>query len=203
MASWDLRNLMLNLQDVGVLDVLLPFLLIFTIVFAVLQKTKLLGKDDDGKPRKNFNVIIALVLALATVIPHVTGQYPYDADVVNIINTALPNVSLLVIIIVMVLLTIGVFGKELDIGGSSMGGWFVLLAFVVIGFIFAAAANLFDRALMPSWLYFLYDSQFQALIITILVFGLIIMFITKEDKPKDDKKPGTIENLSKLLKDAK
>ena len=47
------------LESYGFTDALLPFLLIFTIVFAVLQKTNILGKD-----KKNFNVILALVLAL-------------------------------------------------------------------------------------------------------------------------------------------
>ena len=37
-----------SLNELGLSDVLLPFLLIFTIMFAVLQKTKVLGKDDEG-----------------------------------------------------------------------------------------------------------------------------------------------------------
>src|SRR3989344_1351569 len=41
----------------GGFDVLLPFLLVFTIVFAILEKTNILGED-----KKNFNVIIALVI---------------------------------------------------------------------------------------------------------------------------------------------
>ena len=47
----------MQLQQMGVLDVLLPFLLVFTIVFAVLQKTKILGTEkvgDEQKPKKNF-----------------------------------------------------------------------------------------------------------------------------------------------------
>ena len=44
-------------QTYGIMDFLLPFLLVFTIIFAVMQKTKILGE------KKNFNVIVALVLA--------------------------------------------------------------------------------------------------------------------------------------------
>ena len=51
-----------TLENQGLTDVLLPFLLIFTIVFAVFQKTEILGKG-----KKNFNGVIALVIALATV----------------------------------------------------------------------------------------------------------------------------------------
>ena len=44
------------MENIGIVDVLLPFLLIFTIIFAVLQKTKILGES-----KKNFNVIIIYI----------------------------------------------------------------------------------------------------------------------------------------------
>jgi len=34
------------LQQYGVLDFLLPFLLVFTIIYAVLSKTKILGGEE-------------------------------------------------------------------------------------------------------------------------------------------------------------
>lgn len=199
MSAWDFRNMIYSLEQVGVLDVIMPFILIFTIVYAVLQKTKIMGKDSDGKPRKNFNVVIALVMALAVVIPHVTGRNLYGISVVDIINNALPNVALVAVIIVMVLLTIGVFGKEFDIG-EGFGGVFVILAFLVIGFIFAASAGWFRYGSLPRWLYFIYDSQFQALVVTLLVFGIVIYFITKEDKPKGAKDKNFMTELNKMIK---
>ena len=37
-------------DKIGVYDVILPFLLVFTIVFAILEKTKVFGTDDiEGK----------------------------------------------------------------------------------------------------------------------------------------------------------
>jgi hypothetical protein len=44
MAS-TLSNALEFFRDFGFFDVLLPFLLVFTVVFAVLQKTEVLGKD--------------------------------------------------------------------------------------------------------------------------------------------------------------
>ena len=75
---YDFSELVYFIEDFRVMDVLLPFLLIFTIVFAILQKTKIMGKE-----RKNYNVVIALVVALSVVIPHVTGSYPAGIDVVE------------------------------------------------------------------------------------------------------------------------
>ena len=44
------RGIIGFLDKIGVYDVILPFLLVFTIVFAILEKTKVLGLDKiDGK----------------------------------------------------------------------------------------------------------------------------------------------------------
>jgi len=188
---------MMSLNNAGILDVILPFILVFVIVFAVLQKTKVLGEDETGRPRKNFNSVIALVMGLAVVIPHVIGSYPSpDSDIVNIINQALPNVSVVMVAVVMLLLIIGVFGGGVNIAGSSLAGWAVLFAIVATVYIFGAAANWF---ILPNWLWFVADTETQSLIIVILVFALIIWFITKEDKPKEKKGPSFMEGLAKVM----
>jgi len=201
MAYLDFRNLMYSLDNMGVLEVLLPFLLVFTIVFAVLQKTKILGKDDKDRPRKNYNVIISLVMGLAVIIPHVTRAYRPGTDPVNIINTAIPTVSIVLIAIIMVLLVIGAFGKRMDIGESKVGGWFTILAILIVVVIFLAATNVFQRAYLPNWLYFLYDPNFQALVVAIIVFGLLIGWITKDDKSDEKKNRSTLfDEFRKTLK---
>lgn len=177
------------LESLGLADVLLPFLLIFTVVFAIMQKTKILGPD-----KKNFNIIIALVMALAVVIPHVLGRYPPGADVVDIINRALPNVSLVAIAIIMVLLLVGLTQPEWV--GSTFAGLLALVAFIAVIWIFIAAANPSSdfAAWMPAWLQ---DPDTQALLIIIAVFGLVIWFITKE--PAASETPGW--RMGEMFKD--
>lgn len=178
------------MQDMGIADVLLPFILVFTIVYAVLNKTKILG---DG--RKQFNVIVALVMGLSVVIPHVVGSPILGFDPVVAINTALPQVSVIVVAILMMLVIVGVFGNEWDIGGTSPAGWVVIFAFVAVALIFGSAVNLFN---MPDWLYFLEDPEIQSLIVMILVFGIIIYFVTKEEDR--DKKDSLTEILGRTVK---
>lgn len=191
---------LIQLEEMGILDVILPFILVFTIVFAVLQKTKILG-EENGKPRKNFNAVIALVMGLAVVIPHVIGSYPSEeSDIVVIINNALPNVSVVLVAVIMLLLIMGVFGGDVNIAGSSLAGWAVLFSIIATLVIFANAANWFE---LPGWLNFLEDPETQALVVVILVFALIIWFITKEDKPKDSKEPSFLESLGKALSKSK
>jgi hypothetical protein len=54
---WEFRSLIMTLQNSGFLEVMLPFLLVFVLVFAILQKSKHLGTDESGKPRKNYNTV--------------------------------------------------------------------------------------------------------------------------------------------------
>jgi len=41
------------LKEFCFFDVVLPFLLVFSITFAVLEKTRILGVESDGKTPKN------------------------------------------------------------------------------------------------------------------------------------------------------
>ena len=64
------RAVIVFLEKLGVYDVVLPFLLVFTIVFAILEKTRVLGTDDvDGKhlPKKNLNAVVAFVMAFLVI----------------------------------------------------------------------------------------------------------------------------------------
>ena len=126
-----LEGFLRTLQNWGLTDVLLPFLLIFTIIFAILQKTKILGED-----KKNLNVVVAVVVGLLVVVPHVTGGFPTNADPVLIINDALPQVSIVLVAVIFLLIMIGVFGQDYVFLGVTMPGWITLVSFVVIVLIF-------------------------------------------------------------------
>lgn len=186
------QDLMAYLDNIGVADVLLPFILIFTLVFAILQKTKIFGEKS-----KNFNVIVALVMGLGVVIPHVMGRYPPGSDIVEIMNSALPNVSVVLVAILMLLLIVGIFGKNINLAGSPIGGWFVILAVIMVVYIFGRAAGWFSS---PEWLGFLDNPETQTMVVVILVFAIIIWFVTKDEETDETKKRDSMaENFRKLL----
>lgn len=168
-----------RLENMGLSDIILPFLLIFSIVFAVLDRAKLFGEE-----KKNINVIVALVIALLVVVPHVTGGYPPGGDVVEIMNNAIPQVSVVIVAIIMLLILIGVFGVNVNIAGKSLGGVIAMVSAVGILYIFGNAAGWFGGVNVPPVLGFLNDPDTQALLIVILMFGLIIWFVTGDDGDK-------------------
>ncbi|MBI2147757.1 hypothetical protein HYU19_04770 [Candidatus Woesearchaeota archaeon] len=177
-----LEQAVLWLDMAGLTDVLLPFFLVFTILYAILQRSKILGED-----KKNFNIIISLVISFAVIIPHITGMYPPNADVVNIINKAIPNVSLVIVLMVMFLLMIGLLGGGARLNAGGLSGGIALIAFIVVVYIFGAAA---DFWMMPSVLDFLNSPDVQALIVIVLVFGILVWFITREDRPHTPEEAG-------------
>jgi len=183
MAGFD--NMIYTFQQWGVIDVILPFILIFTIVFAVLEKTKILG-EKDYQVRK-YAAIIAMVTAFAVVVPHITGAYYYGFDAVEVINKALPQVGLLLVAIVMMLLTIGLWTGKKANGEKGAGVWFTMASVAIVIAIFVASLGWWN---VPNWLWFSLNSELIALVVAILVFGVIINFIAKgEEKEKKDKKP--------------
>ena len=174
--SFQLENFITTLDSWGLTDIMLPFLLIFVIIFAILQKTKILG---EGK--KNFNVVVALIVGLLVVIPHATHRFPPESDPVNIINDALPQVSLVLVAIIFLLILIGVFGQDMVLLGVAMPGWITFISLGIIIWIFGGAAgwwsNGFDDFLERN-----FGSEAVAVVIMLLVFGIIISWITSESK---------------------
>ncbi len=170
------------LNDVGLFDVLLPFVLIFTLVFAVLQKVRIF--DD-----KRINTMLALIMGLGTIAPHVlwgTPNVPDDAvlvngmpDIVEIINNSLPSVSLILVAILMALIIIGILGRRVELGNTSLSGWIALLSFVMVVVVFLTSAGVFRNVYLDRWVNT--NPDLTALVIVILVFAIIIWFVTKDD----------------------
>ena len=83
-----LDSIVYVIQNEVVMRYLLPFLLVFTLVYAILQKVKIFGK---GPETKKFSIVIALVLGITFVF---VAQH-----LVEIMLQAVPNVSIVLIAI--------------------------------------------------------------------------------------------------------
>ena len=175
------------LESWGLVDVLLPFLLIFTILFAVLEKTHILGGD-----KRNLNAVLSLVISLIVVVPHVTGNYPAGYDPISIVNAALPSVSILVIAIIMLLILIGLFAHDKVLLGLTMPGWIALISIIAIIIIFGSAAGWYAHG-FNSWLEDIFGSDALAIVIMLIVFGVIVAFITSGGKA--DEAGGIVKKL--------
>ncbi len=158
--AFSLFELLANWESIGFFSIALPFLLIFTLAFATLQKTQILGTGS-----KNFNAIVSFIIgALAVRSP----------DVILLIQRFLPNVSMFIVIALMLLLLIGIFA-----GGSFTG--FTggsLLVVAIISFIFVGWALTADSLFAPYWLQDLFFLQDIGSLTLIGGFALAIWLVT-------------------------
>ena len=175
----------INLAQEGFFDVALPFILIFTIIFAVLQKVKIFEQ-------KKVNVSIAFVMALIPIFQHILYRGS-GKSIIDIINSALPQVALIVIAIVMLLIMLGIFGANIGLGENKASGWIMAISIATIIFIFGSSAG-FGWYDLPYWI----NDDVITIAVALLVFGIIIAFVTKDDDDKKD--PSVFEELSKLVK---
>ena len=154
--SLDFTDFMSWFEGIGGFDIILPFLLVFTIVFAVFDHVKILG----GK--KNINVILSIILAFFLVA---------QQDLVAIIQAFLPRVSMLVLTLIMVLLVAGTFGFGF---GENWQGLSVIIAIIAV--VWALGASVGWNVPALDW----FTDQDVAILLIIGVFILVIWFIVKE-----------------------
>jgi len=170
-----LKEVIVFLDKVGLYDVVLPFLLVFTIVFAILEKTKVFGVEEiEGKKitKKNLNAIVAFVAGFLVVA---------STKLVGIINQVVANTVLLILLSVLFLALVGTFVKSDKEGIFLEKGWkalFMIIMFLGIVLIFLHALGW----LKPLWYFIAFKTSMQIVgVLALFAFAIIaIYFITKE-----------------------
>ena len=101
----DLRAVIDNLVDIGFYSVILPFLLVYVIIFAILEKSKIFKvSDGDNSHVKNVNSIIAFVFGIFVVASIQTVMY---------IESLIVNIVVFIIFILLLLIILGlIFGDD-------------------------------------------------------------------------------------------
>jgi hypothetical protein len=108
------------LQSPFVIEVLLPFLLIFVVVFAILQKTEILGKG-----KRQIDAIVALVIGLIVV------AFGYAVGfIVNIVPIL--AITAVVILVFMILYGMVFTQGEFKMNKYLQGGIGIIVGIVVI-----------------------------------------------------------------------
>ena len=160
-------------NSIGLFDVVLPFLLVFTIVFAILEKTKVLGMEEvEGKKytKKNLNAIAAFTIAFLVIA---------SSELVEVITKVSSNAVIVLFLAFLFLLLVGSFYKE----GEPVfleGGWkvvFMIIVFISIVGIFLDALKTSDGR---TWLQRLGDfagAGSDELAGSIVLLALIVLFI--------------------------
>lgn len=181
------------MDKIGVYDVVLPFLLVFTLVYAFLEKTKVFGTDTyylDAEhtksftgSRRNLNAMMSFTIAFFVVA---------SSQLVAIINQTLSHMVLLLVLVFCFVLVAGSFQKQTDDGFFLEKGWkttFMVIVFVAMLFIFLNALD---------WLNPMFDfikrSGSSEGVATIILLALIAGFIAIVAKDPNKKPKASISD---------
>jgi hypothetical protein len=167
--------------QLGVYDVVLPFLLVFTLVFAILEKTKAFGMEkinEKDYTRKNLNAMMAFVSAFFVVA---------STQLVAIVSTVVAHTVLLLLLSICFLMLVGSFHSGEKIFALE-GGWnttFKWIMFVGIILIFLNATGWLP--ILWNSLFFEFDTMVVSSIVLVGVLVAMMWFVTKERKPEEKK----------------
>jgi len=184
MAESILRGSVSFMDKVGIYDVILPFLLVFTIVFAILEKTKILGVEKhDGHEytKKNINAIVSFSIAFLVIA---------STQLVGVINEVLANIVLLLVLAVSFLLLIGVFMGDKEFTLKDYPAWvkfFMVFMFIAVLLIFLNALGWIEFLLTP---FVLLPAEWASAIVFMIVVVIFMAYITRDSKPKATDKGG-------------
>ncbi len=187
MAETVLGNVLGFFRELGVYDVLLPFILVFTIMFAILERTRIFGTEKfkaEEYTKKNLNAMTSFVVAFLVVA---------SSKLVETITKVSSEIIVLLMVVVFFLMLIGTFytKEELDKGITLVGVWrtsFMIVIAISIVFIFLDAITLANG---NTWLevFWGFISQFYtntavAAIVLIIAVVIFMYWITKEPSKK-------------------
>lgn len=157
------------LVNLGLLDVILPFLLVFLISYSMLQKTGILGLDKKDRPKKQLNAMIAFVMGFFAVLA---------TNLLNIINIVMFYFVLLMMVGLMLALVLGIAG-----GHTSSKFYIAIMLFLTGVFVFYGLTQAGIISESNFW---------KGFVIPIILLGLIVWGIHsyyKKEKPTETARP--------------
>lgn len=171
----DFNSLFYQMESMGFYEYVLPFFLFFVVIYAVLEKTRILGGTED-KPKSKLNIVLSVVISLLVL---------FNTNLVFLMNQTLSRVSFFIIISVLVMLFVALFynpkdGKPI---GFSMG---IASVLAILGVFWSLSGSYYGHELLPYWLYL--DDSTISLIFFVALFGVIVYFITgphESSSPKE------------------
>jgi hypothetical protein len=179
------------LSQYGFIDFVLPFLLIFSLVFMLLELSNLLKVSPDDPVGRKLSALFSLAFALLSI---------YNQDLIKWLLSFIPKASLAVIGFSLLVIALALTNKKVP---SGLRAFF---AFLVVGIMLWLAVNSLSIAnpsagssplvgLLSYTLDYLMQSGMLALLIMFGFIFLVIMWVAggeKKEKKEEEKIGGPI-----------
>ena len=161
------------LEDFGFFNVVLPFIFVFAVVFAILEKTKILGSEGTGdnlKPKTSINAMVSFAVALFVVAA---------TNIVQIIRESLPMVVLVLIVIISFMLLAGSFmgSGEFNFSDDKYKFWRIFLTVTMFFSVILIFMSTIKTENGVSWLKYIYTYMMQNWATGPIVSGLVFLIV--------------------------
>jgi len=173
-----LENAVRFLVDLGLVDVVLPFILVFAVVYALLQRTLVLGTEK-GEPRSALNATVAFVFAFFAVA---------SLQQVDFIKTFSGIVGVGVVVVLVVAMIGGLIGAKSNSKLLLGSGVVVAIAGLLI--------ILSKLGLLPDRLSDLSSPEWGIPFFLVLAFFVVGWFIVSASPTKYAEKPAEKEKAA-------
>ncbi|MBT4540454.1 hypothetical protein HOC35_02985 [Candidatus Woesearchaeota archaeon] len=158
-------------REIAGIDVILPFFLLFVILYAALNTTQVF--------KKNQAIAVSFILSLLVIVPHLTGTYPPCYDLVIIINNVMPQFGLMIMAAFTFMIILVFVGLRSQLSKLWMGIAAVFsIAFIAYSFVAAKSGYYMQMCPSPPQFFDVIGALTEAgwlaaVIIIIVVFFLI------------------------------
>ena len=165
---FNFQSVLQQWSSIGLFDIILPIILIFTVIFAILQRTRILGKS------KSIDAVVALVIGFFAI------SNPY---VTQLFIPLFSNAALGLMVLLVFLLVMAFANKEYD--RDSWNQITLIGGFVIFIWLMSRAADYFGG----DYLIFSSDWWYTNAwwIVPLSLFGLLIAFVVNGDTTKPKK----------------
>lgn len=165
----DLYELILNWQDIGVFNILLPFVLVFAISYGVFSKISLFGTASN-----KINVVVSFVLALLFL--------QNDVLIVRL-QAFLPQISFALIAILMGLMILSIFSSKTGVAWGEKAGWVAIIISVVVlvSALSHDPTSPYESSSFWQWItdfWYGMSPGAQGLVVFIIIGAVLMMFLT-------------------------
>ena len=159
------------LKTFGFFDIVLPFILVFALVFAILEKTRILG-EEDKKPKKNINALVAFAVGLFVVAA---------TNIVEVLQGAIPVITLVLVVLLSFLLLVGAFHGEGEFNFAKNRRWRTFLTLVLFIGVLLIFMNFIKTEDGDTWLEVFWDFVEEDIgsgpVVSSVIFLAIIIFV--------------------------
>lgn len=115
-----------NMETSGFMDVVIPFVIIFSLVYLILRAIRQFGKGP--------NIALSIVMGAIPVILHVLGRFPPCWDVIVMMNNSMTWFAKIMIALLVFFVIIGLFGLQLSFFSRALG-WIAIASGIVMTYI--------------------------------------------------------------------